>query len=663
MLPVQREGIHIALDGPVHAPESADGAVARAVVVLVAPGSAVHGAMARLFNTRSDFSIPVRSVWMSLALLLLAVPVLVPATLALADPPEEDPVLWSADMLVVDYETGVIGAGSSDLFSHKAGSADLEAKWLFYNAPGRQLRLAFTDIVPGDGDLTLQVGDMAVEFPAGDSSFTWHDVAAVNWTDGQTIPARVVRGTHTPATGAPVIQGTARAGKTLTADISAISDVNGLNNAVFSYRWMASDGSADTDIEGAADWTYQLPTADVGKTIKVRVSFIDDNGFLEILTSEPTAAVGEHINTPATGVPVISGTAQARRTLTADISGITDVDGMSSTVFSYQWIRNDGNADTDIDGEKDPTHRLTSADVGKTIRVRVSFTDDWNTGESLTSAATLAVEAHINVLPTGAPVINGTVRAGRTLTADTTGITDANGLTNPVFSYQWIANDGNGDTDIVDATDPAYELSAADIGQTIMVRVSFTDDGDTRESLTSAATLAVGDHINSLPAGAPVISGTTEQGETLTADTLGITDIDGLTNAAFSYQWIRNGDTDGDTDITDATDPTYELASADLDRTIKVRVSFTDDWDTGETLTSEPTGVITLPDNFSPNGLPTISGTAKVGKTLTADVSGIADPDGLDSAEFSFQWVRSHYGNDFSDIEGATSSTYALVRG
>ena len=240
-----------------------------------------------MFNTRFDFSIPVRSVRVSLALLLLAVAVLVPATLALADPPEEDPVLWSADMLVVDYETGVIGAGSSDLFSHQAGSADLEAKWLFHNAPGRQLRLGFTDIVPGDGDLTLQVGDIAVEFPAGDSSFTWHDVAAVNWTDGQTIPARVVRGTHTPATGAPVIHGTARAGKTLTADISSISDVNGLNNAVFSYRWMASDGSADTDIEGAADWTYQLPTADVGKTIKVRVSFIDDNGFLETLTSEP----------------------------------------------------------------------------------------------------------------------------------------------------------------------------------------------------------------------------------------------------------------------------------------------------------------------------------------------------------------------------------------
>ena len=60
-------------------------------------------------------------------------------------------------------------------------------------------------------------------------------------------------------------------------------------------------------------------------------------------------------------------------------------------------------------------------------------------------------------------------------------------------------------------------------------------------------------------------------------------------------------------------------------------------------------------------GAPVISGTVEVGESLTADVSGIADPDGLDDAGFSFQWVRSHSGNNFSDIEGATASTYTLV--
>ena len=230
---------------------------------------------------------------MSLALLLLAVVVLVPATLALADPPAEDPVLWSADMLVVDYETGVIGAGSSALFSHKAGSADLEAKWLFYNAPARQLRLAFTDIVPGDGDLTLQVGDMALEFPAGDSSFTWHDVAAVNWTDGQTIPARVVRGSHTPATGAPVIHGTARAGKTLTADVSGIADPDGLDDAVFSFQWVRSHyGNDFSGIEGATSSIYALVAANLGKTMSVRVSFQDDRGNRETLASPRTHNLG-----------------------------------------------------------------------------------------------------------------------------------------------------------------------------------------------------------------------------------------------------------------------------------------------------------------------------------------------------------------------------------
>ena len=53
-------------------------------------------------------------------------------------------------------------------------------------------------------------------------------------------------------------------------------------------------------------------------------------------------------NTPATGVPTISGTAQAGQTLTADITGITDADGLTNVAYSYQWIRHDGNSDTDI---------------------------------------------------------------------------------------------------------------------------------------------------------------------------------------------------------------------------------------------------------------------------------------------------------------------------
>ena len=47
-------------------------------------------------------------------------------------------------------------------------------------------------------------------------------------------------------------------------------------------------------------------------------------------------------NNPATGAPTISGTTQVGETLTADITGIADADGLSGETFTYQWVSSDG---------------------------------------------------------------------------------------------------------------------------------------------------------------------------------------------------------------------------------------------------------------------------------------------------------------------------------
>ena len=104
--------------------------------------------------------------------------------------------------------------------------------------------------------------------------------------------------------------------------------------------------------------------------------------------SEPTAAVAARPISPATGLPTISGTAQVGQTLTADTSGIADADGLTNVSFSYQWIRSDGTTDTDIQGATSSTYTLSDADEGKTVKVRVSFTDDAGNSESLTSTGT-----------------------------------------------------------------------------------------------------------------------------------------------------------------------------------------------------------------------------------------------------------------------------------
>ena len=92
---------------------------------------------------------------------------------------------------------------------------------------------------------------------------------------------------NSPATGAPTIDGTARVGETLRADTSGIADDDELTNAVFSYQWLRGDA----EIAGATGSSYTLVEADEGQTIRVRVSFTDDRGHQETLTSDPTGEV------------------------------------------------------------------------------------------------------------------------------------------------------------------------------------------------------------------------------------------------------------------------------------------------------------------------------------------------------------------------------------
>ena len=97
------------------------------------------------------------------------------------------------------------------------------------------------------------------------------------------------------------------------------------------------------------------------------------------------------------------------------------------------------------------------------------------------------------------------------------------------------------------------------------MRVSYTDPFGAAESVTSAATSAV-ENVNDEPTGSVVISGSAEQGETLTADATAISDADGL--GTFAYQWQRDGSA-----IAGANDESYSLGQGDVGSNISVRVA------------------------------------------------------------------------------------------
>ena len=115
----------------------------------------------------------------------------------------------------------------------------------------------------------------------------------------------------------------------------------------------------------------------------------------------------------STGAPTITGTAQVGQTLTAVTTGITDADGLTSATYTYQWIQVNGTA-ADIAGENSSTYTLVDADLGKAIKVKVSFTDDASNAETRTSAATATVTAANN-----APTVATGLIPDQTATAGT----------------------------------------------------------------------------------------------------------------------------------------------------------------------------------------------------------------------------------------------------
>ena len=415
---------------------------------------------------------------------------------------------------------------------------------------------------------------------------------------------------NSPATGKPAITGGAEVGETLAASTAAIDDANGLTSDTFSYQWSRDDGSATTDISDATTSTYTLQEEDLDRQVSVTVSFTDDAGYQEMLTSDSvyvqppsplyggfdsTTLPGEHdgSNTftfeihfseePALGF-------EAVREYVLDVTN-GDVTSVRRTTqgSNIRWeitVQPDGNDEvtlvlpitTDCD---DQGAVCTSSEKMLSNKSSVAIAGPPETAQQVQPE---------NSPATSAPTIGGSAQVGETLTADTSGIADADGLTNATFSFQWVSSDGTTDSDIPGETGATYVVQPGDVSRMIKVRVSFIDDAGNEETTTSAATgaVAAAPPTNNEATGAPAISGTVKVGHVLTADITGIADQDGLDNADFDYQWLAE-----DSPIPGATASAYLLVAADKGRAITVKVSFTDDGDSDESLTSAATAAVT----------------------------------------------------------------------
>ena len=480
---------------------------------------------------------------------------------------------------------------------------------------------------------------------------------------------------NSPATGGPGITGRALAGETLTATTSGIEDEDGLADAVFAYQWIRQDLATlnDTDIQDATGSTYILSAADEGKTVKVRVSFTDDAGNPESVTSDamvvavglrlgsatldgatltltyndtldtfvtlPPAAFTVSVNGGSRSVNAVSvagasvtltlaSAAQAGDTVTVDYAKpngpdfIRDTQGRVAASFSGRAVGNDTpppaltaaihGAPESHDGQEDFTFELRFSEAPKT-----GFSDE-----------TLRADAF--------RVTGGEVVGARQL--------------DPPGKVSWeisVSPASSGDVNVVLPVTEDCDADGAictDDGTMLSSPLEFTVSGPTSQQTSQQR------QENTAAMGSPTISGTVQVGQTLAASTTGITDSDGTTNASYSYQWIANDGT-SDSDIADATVSTYTLVAGDAGKMIKVRVTFTDDAGNEETLTSVAT-VAVAPTVPGAPGILSVS----VNDTGKLDVSWDAPDSNGGSAVtgYKVQWKES---SDSWDTPAEVSET------
>ena len=282
----------------------------------------------------------------------------------------------------------------------------------------------------------------------------------------------------------------------LVIDTASIGDGDGMGSIQIQWQ-ISDDGDVWLSLPGAIRPSFVPRDSEVGRYLRVQISYVDGQGNPEMLISPMSEAV-MNVNDKPTGMPIINGDAKEDSQLSADLSRISDEDGLGEMSIIWQRSTERQNWENFPD-QFGAILQLKQGDVGFNYRSVVSYIDGFGTRETLVSEPSGIVVNVDNPLE-GEVTIRGQSIEGAELIANTSSLTDYDGISS--LALFWEASSDGRTWEPLSSSGEARRLNLpqALVGNLIRARANVVDNFGVETVVYSTATEAVR-NINNKPDG------------------------------------------------------------------------------------------------------------------------------------------------------------------
>ena len=281
----------------------------------------------------------------------------------------------------------------------------------------------------------------------------------------------------------------------LIADLTSIIDKDGIGEVNVVWK-ISNDGNSYRTIPGATNQSFTPRQEHVGRTLRVVLTYLDGQGNLETLTSEPTTPV-INVNDKPTGVVRLTGESAEDSALILDVSDVYDEDGMGP--FNYTWQRTSPNTGWENYTEDDTeVLNLRQEHVSYTYRVRVEYIDGFDNREVIYSNESEAVR-NVDDPVLGDVVILGEEKEGSVLQARTDSLSDDDGIASIDVAWER-SRDGRNWVSLTGENTKKLNLDQTVVGSQVRVKATLVDRFGVETVLHSQPTRII-ENVNNVPSG------------------------------------------------------------------------------------------------------------------------------------------------------------------